>query len=64
MAEKEKDIGQTAVHTTPHRKLKTAQHEPHQKLGLISDALEGLKDSNKLFLVKIYLKDAFNLILH
>ena len=36
MAKNEKDK-QTA-HTTQHRKLKNKQHEPHQKLGVISGA--------------------------
>ena len=35
---------QTIVHTTQHRKLKNKQHEPHQKLGVISGALEGKAD--------------------
>ena len=29
------------VQKTQHRKLKTKQHEPHQKLGMISGAPEG-----------------------
>ena len=29
---------------TQHRKLKNKQHEPHQKLGVISGAPEGLAD--------------------
>ena len=32
---------QTTVHITQHRKLKHKQHEPHQKLGVISGAPEG-----------------------
>ena len=32
---------QTILHMTHHRKLKNKQHEPHQKLGLISGAPEG-----------------------
>ena len=32
---------QTIVHVTQHRKLKNKQHEPHQNLGVISDAPEG-----------------------
>ena len=32
---------QTNVHMTQHRKLKNKQHEPHQKLGVISGAPEG-----------------------
>ena len=32
---------QTIVHKTQHRKLKTEQQEPHQKLGVISGAPEG-----------------------
>ena len=34
----------TPVHKTQHRKLKTKQHEPQQKLGVISGAPEGLSD--------------------
>ena len=37
---KKTDI-QTIVHITQHSKLKNKQHEPHQKLGVISDAPEG-----------------------
>ena len=37
MAKKEKDR-QIIVHKTQHRKLKTKQHKPHQKLGVISGA--------------------------
>ena len=40
MAKIEKDK-QTTAHTTQHRKLKNKQHEPHQKLGVISGAPEG-----------------------
>ena len=40
MAKNEKDK-QTTAHTTQHRKLKNKQHEPHQKLGVISGAPEG-----------------------
>ena len=36
MAENEKS--QTVVHMTQHRKLNNKQHEPHQKLGVISFA--------------------------
>ena len=32
---------QTIVHTKKHRNLKNKQHEPHQKLGVISGATEG-----------------------
>ena len=35
---------QVIVNKKQHRKLKTEQHEPHQKLGLISCAPEGLAD--------------------
>ena len=35
---------QIIVHKKQHRKLKTEQHEPHQKLGVISDAPEGVAD--------------------
>ena len=31
---------QTLVHMTQHRKLKNKQHEPQQKLGVISGAAE------------------------
>ena len=37
MAKNEKDKQTTIVHMT-HRKLKNKQHEPHQKLGVISGA--------------------------
>ena len=30
------------IYKTPHRKLKTQQHEPHSKLGVNSSAPEGL----------------------
>ena len=40
MAKNEKDK-QTTAHMTQHRKLKNKQHEPHQKLGVISGAPEG-----------------------
>ena len=33
---------QTTVHMIQHRKLKNKQHGPHQKLGVISGAPEGL----------------------
>ena len=36
MATKVKDK-QTTVHKTQHRKVKTEQHEPKQKLGVIAD---------------------------
>ena len=32
---------QTIVHKTQHRKFKNKQHEPHQKLGVISGAPGG-----------------------
>ena len=32
---------QTKVHLTQHKKLTNRQHEPHQKLGVISGAPEG-----------------------
>ena len=35
---------QIIVQKTQHRKLKTKQHETHQKLGVISGAPEGLAD--------------------
>ena len=38
---KKKTNRQTIVHKTQHRKLKTEQHKPHQKLGVISGAREG-----------------------
>jgi hypothetical protein len=41
MAKNEKDKHKTIVHMTQHRKLKNKQHEPHQKLGVISGAPEG-----------------------
>ena len=42
MAKNEKKNRQTIiVHMTQHRKLKNKQHEPHQKLGVISGAPEG-----------------------
>ena len=31
-------------HKTQYIKLKTKQHEPHQKLGMISDSLERYAD--------------------
>ena len=40
MTENGKDR-QTIVHTTQHRKLKNKQHEPYQKLGVISRAPSG-----------------------
>ena len=40
MAKNEKDK-QTTAYTTQHRKLKNKQHEPLQKLGVISGAPEG-----------------------
>ena len=39
MAKKEKDKQTKIEHNTQHRKLK--RHKPHQKLGLMSGALEG-----------------------
>ena len=41
IANKKKTNRQIIVHKTQHRKLKTYQHEPHQKLEVISGALEG-----------------------
>ena len=42
MAEKEKDKQtHNSTKTTQHRKLKTKQHEPYQKLGVFSGAPEG-----------------------
>jgi len=42
MAKKLKNDKRTkTVNKTQHRKLKTEQHEPHQKPGMISGALEG-----------------------
>ena len=32
---------QTIVHMTQHRKLKNNQHEPRQKLGVVSGVPEG-----------------------
>ena len=40
MSKNEKDK-QTTAHMTQLRKLKNKQHEPHQKLGVISGAPEG-----------------------
>ena len=36
MAKNEKTNRQTIEHMTQNRKLKNKQHEPHQKLGVIS----------------------------
>ena len=36
---------QTILHMTQHSKLKNKQHEPHQKLGVMSGSPEGLADS-------------------
>ena len=45
MAKNEKKKkNQTTAHMTQHRKLKNKQHEPHQKLGVISGAPEGKAD--------------------
>ena len=41
MAKNKKTNRQIKVQKTQHRKLKTKQHEPHQKLGVISGAPEG-----------------------
>ena len=41
MLKRKKTNRQTIVHMTQHRKLKNEQHEPHQKLGMISGAREG-----------------------
>ena len=41
MAKKKRTNRKTKVHMTQHRKLKNKQHEPHQKLGVISGAPEG-----------------------
>ena len=41
MAKNEKDKQTIIVHMTQHRKLKNKQHLSHQKLGVISGALEG-----------------------
>ena len=41
MAKKEKDKQTNNSTRTQHRKLKNEQHEPHQKLGMISGAPEG-----------------------
>ena len=35
---------QTTTHMTQHRKPKNKQHEPHQKLGVISGTPEGETD--------------------
>ena len=40
-----KTNGQTIVHMTQHRNLNNKQHEPHQKLGVITGALEGQERS-------------------
>ena len=45
MAKNEKDKQKTIVHMTQHRKLKTKQHELHQKFWRISGAPEGLADT-------------------
>ena len=45
MAKNKKTDRQIIVQKTQHRKqLKTKQHEPHQKLGVISGAPEGKAD--------------------
>ena len=44
MAKIEKDNRQIIEHKTQHRKLKTKQHESHQKQGVISGALEGIQN--------------------
>ena len=41
MPKNKKTNGQRIVQKTQYRKLKTKRHEPHQKLGVISDAPEG-----------------------
>ena len=41
MAKNKKTNRQIIVQKTQHRKLKIKQHEPHQKLGVISEAAEG-----------------------
>ena len=42
MAKNENDKQYYSTHdTSQHRKLKNKQHEPHQKLGVISGAPEG-----------------------
>ena len=33
--------GQTIIYKTLHRKLKIDQHEPHEKLGMDSGAVDG-----------------------
>ena len=38
---KNKKNRQIIVQMTQHRKLKTKQHRPYQKLGVISSALKG-----------------------
>ena len=46
MAKNEKKTNrQTIVHMTKHRKLKKKQHEPLQKIAVISGASEGWADS-------------------
>ena len=37
MLKMKKTNRQTIVHMTQHRQLKNTQHEPHQKLGVISE---------------------------
>ena len=44
MAKNKKTNRQIIVQMTRHRKLKTKQHNPHQKLGVISGAPEGYAD--------------------
>ena len=41
MSKNKKDKQTKIVHMTQHRKLKDKQHEPHQKLGVISGAPGG-----------------------
>ena len=41
MAKNKKDKQTNNVHMVQHRKLKNKQHEPNQKLGLISGVPEG-----------------------
>ena len=41
MTKKKKTNREIIVHKTQHRKLKTEQHEPNQKLGVISGASGG-----------------------
>ena len=53
MAKKEKDR-QTIVHMTQQRKLKNKQHEPHQKLRVVTmdDGRQGMRKADLTFWVR------------